>query len=44
MLFDLNKSFKVGETYTVDLDFERAGKMRVPVTVKAAGGADHHHH
>jgi len=44
MLFDLNKSFKAGETYTVDLDFERAGKMRVPVTVKAAGGADHHHH
>ena len=45
MLFDLNKSFQVGETYTVTLDFERAGKMTVPITVKAAvDSAQHHHH
>ena len=44
MLFDLNKTLEVRETYTVLLNFERAGTMRVPVTVKAVGDAEHHQH
>ena len=44
MLFGLSKSFKVGETYTVTLVFERAGKISVPVTVRAAAETAHHHH
>ncbi|MDC1311549.1 copper chaperone PCu(A)C [Burkholderiales bacterium] len=43
MLFELNKSFKVGETHTVILGFESAGEITVPVKVRAAADAAHHH-
>ena len=44
MLFELTQSFKAGETYTVTLDFEYAGKLKVPVTVRATADAGHNHH
>lgn len=37
MLFDLPMPLQEGETYDVTLDFERAEKMTVPVTVIAPG-------
>lgn len=39
MLFGLKKPLKIGETVPVTLTFQKAGKVRVELTVRAGAGA-----